>query len=131
MEKPRVWVAVGVIQDSQGRVFICRRPDDKHQGGKWEFPGGKVEAGETVQQALARELAEEIGIRVTALAPLLEIRHDYADKAVLLDVWRVTGFDGDPHGREGQAARWVELAELADHQFPEGNRAIVARLLGA
>ncbi len=129
MDKPRLWVAVGVIQDPLGRIFICRRPQAKHQGGKWEFPGGKVEAGETVQQALARELGEEIGIRVTALAPLLEIRHDYADKAVLLDVWRVTGFDGHPHGREGQVARWVSRAELAGYDFPEGNRAIVAQLL--
>lgn len=129
MDKARVWVAVGVIQDPAGRICICRRPEDKHQGGKWEFPGGKVEAGETVQQALARELAEELGIGVRACQPLLTIHHDYPDKSVLLDVWRVTGFEGQAHGREGQPLRWIGLDELEGYDFPAANQPIVARLL--
>lgn len=122
----RIHVAAAVIRAADGRVLIARRPLDKHQGGLWEFPGGKVEAGETVEAALARELAEELGIAVTAAQPLIQVRHDYPDKQVLLDVWQVTAFDGEPHGAEGQPLAWVEPAQLSSYSFPAANRPIVA-----
>ncbi|MBU3021545.1 8-oxo-dGTP diphosphatase MutT [Aestuariibacter sp. A3R04] len=122
-----VHVAVGVILRGD-QVFICKRPDDKHQGGKWEFPGGKVDAGETVTQALIRELNEEVGIDVLQSSPLTVIRHDYGDKQVMLDVHTVTDFASEPSGVEGQEGKWVLVSELKDDDFPVANREITALL---
>ncbi|SDZ92526.1 8-oxo-dGTPase [Microbulbifer marinus] len=120
-----VHVAVGVVLRADGRILIARRPDHLHMGGRWEFPGGKVEAGETVQQALARELHEEVAIDVKSLRPLTEIRHEYPEKTVLLDTWWVTEFEGEAHGREGQETAWVAVSELTDYQFPDANLVII------
>ncbi|TBU96620.1 Nudix family hydrolase [Phytopseudomonas dryadis] len=122
----RIHVAAAVIRSRDGRILIARRPDDKHQGGLWEFPGGKVEAGEAVQAALARELEEELGIRPSASRPLIQVRHDYPDKQVLLDVWEVSAFTGEPHGAEGQPLAWVGARQLSDYPFPAANRPIIA-----
>ncbi|GAA0680803.1 Nudix family hydrolase [Marinobacterium maritimum] len=121
-----IHVAAAVIRDRRGCILIARRPDDKHQGGLWEFPGGKVEPGEPVADALARELHEELGIRVTSARPLILIPHHYPDKSVLLDVWEVDGFDGEAHGAEGQPVCWVAPEELDDYTFPAANTPIVA-----
>lgn len=127
----RILVVAAVIR-REGRILIAQRPRDKHMGGLWEFPGGKVEAGEDVRHALVRELDEELGITATAFAPLIRITHDYPDKAVCLDVWEVMAFHGEPHGREGQAVRWVTPDELPAFDYPAANRPIVtaARLPG-
>ncbi|MFL9811918.1 Nudix family hydrolase [Stutzerimonas sp. VN223-3] len=122
----RIHVAAAVIRSTDGLVLIAKRALDKHQGGLWEFPGGKVEAGETVETALARELHEELGITVTKARPLIQVRHDYPDKQVLLDVWDVLAFSGEPHGAEGQPLAWVEPADLPGYNFPAANRPIVA-----
>lgn len=120
-----VRVAVGVVENARGEVLIARRPEGAHQGGLWEFPGGKVDEGETLARALARELDEELSIRVTASEPLIEIRHDYPDKSVCLQVCRVSGFDGEPRGNEGQPVRWVAPESLSDYDFPAANRPIL------
>ncbi|UFQ98474.1 Nudix family hydrolase [Pseudomonas wenzhouensis] len=122
----RVHVAAAVIRGVDGRILLARRPEDKHQGGLWEFPGGKVEEGETVHAALARELQEELGICPQAARPLIQIRHDYPDKQVLLDVWEVSAFSGEPHGAEGQPLAWASERQLLDYQFPAANKPIVA-----
>ena len=126
-----VHVAVGVICDADQRILIARRADHLHQGGLWEFPGGKVEAGETVQEALVRELREELAIAVApeGCQPLTEIHHDYGDKAVLLDVWWVRQFSGEPEGAEGQPLQWVAPNTLNDYPFPAANRAIIDAIL--
>ncbi len=122
-------VAVGVILDRDGtRVLLAKRAPDAHQGGLWEFPGGKVEEGETLAQALVRELDEELAITATRYQPLLRVDHDYADKAVALDVWLVTAFEGKVKGVQGQQLRWVSIDQLPDIDFPLANRAIVAKL---
>jgi len=87
-----------------------------------------VESGEDLLTALDRELWEEIGIRVQDCAPFMELHHDYPDKQVLLDIWKVTRFLGEPFGKEGQECRWVPLAELHNYHFPDANGPIVARL---
>lgn len=122
----RVHVAAAVILAEDSRILIAKRPDDKHQGGLWEFPGGKVEEGEDARVALARELEEELGIQPAAARPLIQVRHDYPDKQVLLDVWEVSAFSGEPHGAEGQPLAWVTQRELLDYEFPAANRPIVA-----
>ncbi len=122
----RVHVAAAVIRGANGKILIARRADTQHQGGLWEFPGGKVEAGESVEAALGRELKEELGIVVEAARPLIKVQHDYPDKHVLLDVWEVSAFSGEPHGAEGQPLAWVSPRELADYAFPEANQPIVA-----
>ena len=121
-----IHVAAGVIENPQGEILIAKRADDAHQGGLWEFPGGKLETGEKAREALIRELEEEVGIVSTELAPLIQIRHNYPDKSVLLDVWRVTAFEGEAHGKEGQPIRWVTPSALDDFQFPAANTPIVA-----
>jgi 8-oxo-dGTP diphosphatase len=120
-----VHVAVGVIVDEANRILIARRAVSTHQGGLWEFPGGKVESGESVQDALARELYEELGIRIGPATPLLEIRHSYTDKAVLLDVWVVSEFSGCAQGREGQPLAWVVPSEFDRYDFPAANVSII------
>ena len=116
-----VHVAVGVILDSANRILITRRDDNAHQGGLWEFPGGKVEPGETVQQALQRELREELGISIGVARPLLEVHHDYGDKIVFLDVYVVREFSGEPKGLEGQPLEWVAEGQLQNFEFPQAN----------
>ena len=123
-----VRVVAAAICDNENRVLIARRPDHAHQGGKWEFPGGKIEAGESTRDALCRELNEELAIEPTVFEPLIKIRHGYSDKRVRLDVWRVTRFQGAPYGREGQALAWVKLRDLDDYTFPEANHPIVCAL---
>ncbi|MBR9883177.1 MAG: Nudix family hydrolase [Oceanospirillales bacterium] len=121
-----VHVAAAIIVDAEGRVLIARRDASQHQGGLWEFPGGKVEKGEAVESALARELDEELGIQVESARPQIRITHHYADKSVLLDVWRVERFSGEAHGREGQPIRWVAPSALVDFEFPAANTPIVS-----
>lgn len=116
-----VHVAVGVVQNALGEILISRRADDAHQGGLWEFPGGKVEAGEDVVTALDRELREELGIRIELASPLLEVHHDYADKSVCLDVWLVSCFSGEATGLEGQPLVWCLPEALHQYDFPAAN----------
>jgi 8-oxo-dGTP diphosphatase len=125
----RIHVAAAVIRGEDGRILLARRPGHLHQGGLWEFPGGKVEAGETVEAALQRELLEELGIRPTAARPLIQVRHDYPDKQVLLDVWEVSRFAGEPHGAEGQPLAWVGPQQLAGYAFPAANQPIITAAL--
>lgn len=118
-------VVAAVIRGCDGKILLAQRPADKHQGGKWEFPGGKLETGETPQQALGRELHEELGIDATRFQPLVKVRHVYPERAVLLDVWEVAAFAGQPHGREGQLVAWFEIGQLAALEFPPANYPII------
>jgi 8-oxo-dGTP diphosphatase len=124
----QIQVAAGAVEDSQGRILVTRRPEHVHQGGLWEFPGGKLEPAETPQQGLDRELYEELGIRVRASRPLIRVRHDYGDRHVLLDVHRVSAFTGVPHGREGQPLAWVHPDDMVPEDFPAADRPIVTAL---
>lgn len=123
-----VHVAVGVLIDESNRVLVSLRAKQAHQGGLWEFPGGKCEAGETIEEALSRELDEELGIQVLSDAPLCKITHDYGDKRVLLEVRRVLRFTGVPRGREGQEVRWAAISSLEPAQFPAANEPIIRRI---
>ncbi len=125
----KVHVAVGVLKNSQGEILIAKRADHQHQGGLWEFLGGKVEEGETVLDALIREFQEEVGITIETAEPLLVKHHDYGDKHVTLDVWVSTCYDGEACGKESQPIAWVPIADLKDYAFPEANQEIINQLL--
>ena len=125
----RVHVAVGVILDRRENILLTRRAAASHQGGLWEFPGGKVENGEDLPVALARELREELGIAIGRTTPLIAVQHDYADKAVLLDVHVVWDFAGEAAGLEGQPLAWVSVRDLPDYDFPAANEPIVTAVL--
>ena len=124
----RIHVAVGVLIDAKDCVLLTRRLKGTHLAGYWEFPGGKVEAGESVQTALARELQEELGTKIGKTVPLMTVSHDYGEKQVLLDVHQVKDWDGEPHGAEGQALAWVDDASLNEFQVPEANAEIMSRV---
>jgi len=123
-----VHVAVGILFNAQGEVLLTRRPEDVHQGGLWEFPGGKVEAAETIQAALRRELREELGIKVLSARPLIRVRHAYPDKRVLLDVWRIERYRGEPRGLEAQPLRWAAPEVLNRLSFPAADVPIINAL---
>jgi 8-oxo-dGTP diphosphatase len=118
-------VAVGVVRDGDGRILLTQRAKHVHQGGLWEFPGGKLDAGESVLQALQRELQEEVGIDVLDAQPLIKINHQYPDLAVLLDVWQVKRFSGLASALEGQAMQWVAPQQLSEFDFPAANLPII------
>lgn len=105
--KPFIQVAAGLILRPDGALLLAQRPADKPWAGWWELPGGKIEAGETTLQALARELHEELGIAVTRAAPWITYTHEYPKTIVRLAFCRVTGWTGEPSGLEGQALAWV------------------------
>ncbi len=125
----RLHVAVGVIFNRAQEVCIARRPEGKHLAGLWEFPGGKVEAGESVFAALKRELYEELAITIQDASPLIKIDFQYPEKLVCLDVYTVDVFSGVAEGRELQEVRWVKKSELRNYHFPEANVAILNAIL--
>lgn len=130
-EAKLVHVAVGVVKNTCGDILIAKRPDHTHMGGRWEFPGGKVEEGESISCALGRELNEELGIQFsesTIVTPLITIRHEYPEKTVMLDVRTVEQFEGEPEGREGQPLRWVSVSQLSEYAFPDANYPIIQAL---
>lgn len=129
LEKKQIWISAGIILNPQGdQVFITRRADKAHQGGFWEFAGGKVEVNETAEQAVVRELFEEVGIRVTEIEHFMALDHDYPDKALKFDFFLVKAFSGEAYGKEGQPSEWVNLCDLANYRFPEANEAVLAKL---
>ncbi len=122
-----VHVAIAlIIQDKQ--VLVSLRPQHVFQGGLWEFPGGKVEQGETAAQALKREISEELAISVVSLQTFMKVQHDYKETSVLLEVFIVDKFLGEPQGAEGQQIKWLAMSELNTDDFPQANRAIIHRL---
>ena len=124
----RIHVAAAAIIDSDGRVLISRRAEHQHQGGLWEFPGGKLEAGESASEALTRELREELGLRPLAFEPLIRIHHRYSDREVLLDFFRVTRYAGQPRGLEGQPLRWLRPEQMQASDFPAADRPVINAL---
>jgi len=123
-QSSQINVAVGLIVRN-GQVLIAWRDSSKHQGGRYEFSGGKVDAGESVPTALARELAEELAIQVQTCRFVRRLHYRYPEKTVCLHVYRVDQFSGEPHGAEGQPVKWVAPAELWQYQFPDANRPIL------
>lgn len=121
-------IAVGVLQGDDGRVLVTQRLAGKPGAGQWEFPGGKRHPGESIRQALDRELREELGIAVRQASPLIRLRHRYPDRQVLLDTWCVDAWDGTPHSREGQALRWLPIEALPRAGLLEADRPIVTAL---
>ena len=121
-------VAVGVVADSQGRLLIGERPQGKAYAGQWEFPGGKVEPGEAVFEALVREFREELNLQVEAAHALFSCVHAYPDREVELHFWQVTDYRGEARGVEGQNLRWVHSDDLASVNFLEGNRALLEKI---
>lgn len=123
-----IHVVAGVLANARGEILLAQRPAGGHLAGYWEFPGGKVEAGEAVVAALQRELREELGIDVTAAQPLLQVRHRYPEKTVLLDVWRVTAFNGEPRGCEQQPLAWCSLRALGEYTLPPADLPVITAL---
>jgi 8-oxo-dGTP diphosphatase len=123
-----VHVVAGALLNGNGEVLLARRHRAAHQGGLWEFPGGKLEAEEAVTQGLQRELQEEIGIDILEHRPLIRVRHAYPDREVLLDVHSVSAWDGEPHGREDQPLAWVPIDELSAYPMPPADGPIVSAL---
>ena len=121
-------VVCGIITNGDGEYLMALRHAHQDQGGLWEFPGGKIDGGETTEQALSRELAEEIGIEVVAASAWLQVAHAYPDYCVNLNVWRVSQYQGEPVGAEGQIIRWVPAAELKTLSIPAANHTVISLL---
>ncbi len=130
-----IHVAVAVIINKDDEILISKRSVAQHQGDKWEFPGGKVEDNETSQEALRREIKEELGIELLSAVHITDIIHEYMEdnpdknKKVLLDVYEVREWLGEPKGLEGQPCLWVKRAELQQYEFPAANEDILSILL--
>lgn len=118
----------GVLADADGRVLVAQRPSGKHMAGRWEFPGGKLHEGEAPLVGLARELSEELGIELRQAEPLIRLHYDYPDRRVLLDVWRVSRYDGVPRPLDRQALDWVRPDDLPRVDLLEADRPIITAL---
>jgi 8-oxo-dGTP diphosphatase len=118
------------LYDGEGRVLIAQRPPGKHLAGRWEFPGGKLQAGETEEAALARELCEELGIQVESARWCMRLRHRYPEYEVELSLWIISTWRGTPAALDGQQLKWVEPARLPEQNLLEADRPFVEALRG-
>lgn len=127
MTKPILLVAAAALVDRDNRVLISKRPEGKSLAGLWEFPGGKVDAGETPEEALRRELAEELGIEVceTCLAPFTFASHTYKDFHLLMPLFLCRNWEGEAEPREGQEIAWVRAKRLADYPMPPADAPLI------
>jgi 8-oxo-dGTP diphosphatase len=129
--RPIVYVAACALVDADGRVLLTRRPEGKAMAGLWEFPGGKIEHGETPEQTLVRELREELDIDVTAscLAPLTFASHAYDSFHLVMPLYVCRRWTGIPRGREGQALKWVRAKDLRDYEMPPADIPLIPSLM--
>jgi 8-oxo-dGTP diphosphatase len=130
MSVKTILVSAVALIDIDGRVLIAQRPEGKSMAGLWEFPGGKIEEGETPEQALIREMHEELGIETweSCLAPLTFASHSYDDFHLLMPLFACRKWKGTPQSREGQALKWVRVNELRDYPMPPADEPLVAML---
>lgn len=128
--KPFVLVSACALIDADGRVLLAQRPEGKSMAGLWEFPGGKVEEGETPEACLIRELDEELGVNTkeSCLAPLTFVSHDYDDFHLLLMLYVCRRWQGEPHPREDNPVKWVRVMRLYDYDMPPADKPLVAML---
>jgi 8-oxo-dGTP diphosphatase len=124
-----ILVVAAAILDDSGRVLIAERPAGRHMAGRWEFPGGKVAPGESEEAALARELAEELGIEVTGARAMMRLQHRYPDRTVELSLWVVESYRGEPRPLDGQRLKWVPRERLGQEDILEADRPFVAALV--
>ncbi|WP_018235396.1 8-oxo-dGTP diphosphatase MutT [Ensifer sp. BR816] len=126
-----VLVAACALVDSDGRILLAQRPEGKSLAGLWEFPGGKVEAGETPEETLIRELEEELGIRtkIACLAPLTFASHSYDDFHLLMPLYVCRRYEGFAEGREGQVIKWVRPKALRDYPMPPADEPLIPFLM--
>ena len=129
MNNSFIHVAVAAIVNSKDEVLVSLRKQGTHLGGYWEFPGGKLEKGESVADGLFRELKEELDIVPLSTRPLIRTRHHYPEKSVLLDVWKIEAYSGSPAGVEGQCIEWRALNSLDPGMFPPADVPIISALL--
>ncbi|MDZ7772047.1 MAG: A/G-specific adenine glycosylase [Balneolaceae bacterium] len=127
-KRPHHQIGVGVVRDGEGSVLIALRPEGAMLGGLWEFPGGKQESGEELEETVRRELREELGVEVVVEKPLMKVDHAYSHLTVSLNVFLCSLASGTPEARDSQEVRWVALEELDDYPFPKANRAITEKL---
>lgn len=120
-------VVVGIII-RHDKVLINKRPPGKDYSDFWEFPGGKIERDEPIVSALKRELAEELGIQVAKAQPWFQFEYNYPEKKVVLNLWQVFLYDGEPHGKEAQEVCWVTYQDLLNYRMLAANRIIVEKL---
>ena len=129
--KELLLVTACALVDTDGRVLITERPAGKPMAGLWEFPGGKVEPGETPEATLVRELKEELGVdtQSACLAPLTFASHAYEGFHLLMPLYVCRRWQGTPHGREGQAVKWVRPKDLRDYKMPPADLPLIAPLI--
>ena len=125
--KPLLLVAACALIDADNRILLARRPEGKTLAGLWEFPGGKVEAGEAPEECLVRELHEELGIvtKVACLAPLTFASHAYPQFHLLMPLYVCRRYEGIPTGREGQEIKWVRVRDLRDYPMPPADEPLI------
>ena len=123
-----IHVVAGALFDARGRVLIAQRPPGKHMAGGWEFPGGKVEPGEEPRAGLVRELREELGIDVHEAAPLIAYEHQYPQRRVLLDLWVIIRYSGEPRPLDAPALQWAAIDDLERVGLLEADRPMIGAL---
>ena len=127
--KPAIQVVAGALVSLQGQILIAQRPIGKHMAGGWEFPGGKIDEGETPLAALRRELEEELGIEVQKAEYLVSCDHEYPDRIVHLELWLVAEFKGEPKPLDHQALRWVSVDQLATADLLPADQPLIEALV--
>lgn len=125
----KLQIAVGIIRNPQGEIFITQRAADAHMANKLEFPGGKIESDETPEQALIRELQEEVGITVIASSLFDKLEYQFPDRHITLWFFLVESWQGEPWGKEGQPGRWMAGPTLDPAAFPPANEPVISKLI--
>ena len=125
----KLQISVGIIRNAAGEIYITQRAADAHMANKWEFPGGKIEADESAEQAVIRELQEEVGIAVRSLQQFDKLEYQFPDRHITLWFWLVDGWEGEPWGKEGQPGRWIAQQDLVADEVPPANAPIIEKLI--